>query len=255
MKPLLILDLETTGVDVATDRIIEFAAVKLDWETFDEIDRKEFMVNPGKAIPKESSDIHGIKYDDIKDKPKFKDVAKDLAKWMEGCDIGGYNIIRFDIPLLLCEFERVGVKFSLEGCAFVDGYEIFVHFHPRTLAGAYEHYVGGKIKDAHQAMGDVLTTQEVLARQLSEHDELRVATHALDASKVVRDENIIDLQAKLIWKDDAVAVNFGKHKGQSLKAVPKPYINWMLKNKVVVDPKGIFLLKSALEGRFAKKGG
>jgi len=256
MKPLIILDLETTGLDVNTARIVEFAAVKVDWETFDTIDEKDFLLNPGKAIPKESSDIHGIKYADVKDEPKFKDVAADLAKWMDGCDLGGYNIVRFDVPLLLCEFERAGVKFSLEDRAFIDGYEIFVHFQPHTLAGALEFYCQEKIEDAHTALGDVLTTKAVLAAQLNKYEAFNVKPVGLDAlgvQGIVRNKDTIDLQGKLIWKDGLVAINFGKHMSQQLNTIPKSYIKWMLKNKVVADPKGAFLLEQALEGKFAKR--
>jgi len=255
-RPLIILDLEATGLDVNTARIVEFAAVKVDWETFDTIDEKDFLINPGKAIPKESSDIHGIKYADVKDEPKFKDVAADLVKWMDGCDLAGYNIIRFDVPLLLCEFERAGVKFSLEDRAFIDGYEIFVHFQPHTLAGAYRFYCNGDIKDAHKAMGDVLTTTDVLMAQLEKYKAFTKDEVSLDAAgvqAVVRNKDAIDLQGKLVWKDGLVAISFGKHMGQQLNTVPKSYIKWMLKNKVVADPKGAFLLEQALEGKFAKR--
>jgi len=252
-RPLIVFDLESTGLDVNTARIIEFAAVKLDWETFDKIDEKEFLVNPGGAIPKSSSDIHGIKYEDVKDAPTFKDVAKDLVEWMEGCDLGGYNIVRYDIPLLLCEFERAKVEFSLEDRAFVDGYEIFVHFQPHTLAGAYKFYCEGNIRDAHTAMGDVMTTWQVIAEQLNKYNELCSTMSGADAQDVVHNKDAIDLQSKLKWKDDEVCINFGKHMGQSLKSVPRPYISWMLKSKVVVDPKGIFLLNQALLGKFAMR--
>jgi len=172
---------------------------------------------------------------------------------MEGCDLGGYNIIRFDIPLLLCEFERAKVAFSLEDRAFVDGYEIFTHFQPHTLAGAYKFYCGGDIKDAHEAMGDVTTTWDVLTAQFAAYPKLYDASTGAEAQDVVRNKDTIDLQSKLKWKDDEVCINFGKHMGHSLKSVPRPYISWMLKSKVVVDPKGIFLLNQALLGKFAMR--
>jgi len=171
------------------------------------------LVNPDKAIPTVASDVHGIKYEDVKDAPTFKDVAKDLVEWMEGCDLGGYNIVRYDIPLLLCEFERAKVEFSLEDRAFVDGYEIFVHFQPHTLAGAYKFYCEGNIRDAHTAMGDVMTTWQVIAEQLNKYNELCSTMSGADAQDVVHNKDAIDLQSKLKWKDDEVCINFGKHNG------------------------------------------
>ena len=251
-KPLVIFDLETTGVDTNKDRIVEFAAIKVDWETFDEIDKKRFLINPQMPIPAESSDIHGIYREDIIAAAVFADVAKELVEWMKGCDLAGYNIVRFDIPILLAEFARAKVKFDIpDDVSLVDGWQIYAHFLPHTLAGAHKFYCGSEFRGAHRAMNDVRATQAVLAEQLNKHFSNEGS--AAHISQQTKPADSIDFQAKLIWKNDEVCLSFGKHMGQSLRAIPRPYINWMLKNNVVADPKGEYLLQQAVLGHFATK--
>src|SRR6187200_3251465 len=170
IKPLAFIDLETTGVNLATDRIIEIAIVKVLPDGKRSVKRK--LIHPQMAIPKQSSDVHGITDEMVKDAPAFKEVAQELKQMLDGCDIGGYNSNRFDIPLLVEEFLRAGVEFDMKGRKLVDVQNIFHKMEQRTLGAAYKFYCNKNLEGAHCAETDASATHEILIAQLERYPHL-----------------------------------------------------------------------------------
>ena len=252
-RPLIVFDLETTGTDPRRDRIIEMAAVKLWPDGRREEKTKRF--NPQIPIPKEASAVHGIYDKDVAHEPPFGKVARGprgVAAYFAGCDLAGYNIIHFDIPMLMAELERAGERLDISQVSVVDAFRIFRIREPRDLSGAMRFYCGKEHGEAHEALGDVLATLDVLEAQLNRYRDLPSTPRALDAA--VRDPEEVDRRGKLKWVDGEVAVNFGRHKGKTLRYLAREepdYIRWMIDNSVVDE--GIHHLHDALLGHFEKK--
>jgi DNA polymerase-3 subunit epsilon len=240
-NPLVVLDLETTGMNIATDRIVEIALLKINIDRTEE--EKLLLINPEMPIPPEVSKIHGITDEDIKDKPTFKEVAKTLAKFIEGCDLCGFNSNRFDIPLLAEEFLRADVDIDLKKHKFVDVQAIFHKMEKRTLAAAYKFYCDKKLVDAHSAMADTKATYEVLKAQLDMYEETEVEDNKGIISKpIVNDveklsefssyDKNVDFVGRIVYNDKGVEVfNFGKNKGIPVEKVLKEqpgYYGWMM---------------------------
>ncbi len=249
-RPLIFFDLETTGTDPERDRIIEMAAVKIWPDGTREEKLRRF--NPGQSIPKEATAIHGITNDDVKSEPLFGKVAKGISAYFQDCDLAGYNIITFDIPMLAAELERAGYHLDVSSIAVVDAFRIYLFKERRDLTGAMRFYCGREHAGAHAALSDVLATIDVLEAQLNRYSDLPDTPGELDQS--TRDPEEVDRRGKLKWINDEICVNFGRHKGRSLRylATEEPdYIRWMIDNKVVGD--SVHHLHDALLGHFAKK--
>lgn len=252
-RPIIAFDLETTGTDPQRDRIIEMAAIKLWPDGTKEEKCRRF--NPGIPIPKEATAVHGIRDADVRNEPHFYQVArgsKGIAAYFQGCDLAGYNIINFDIPMLAAELERAKEKLDLSSIAVVDAFRIFCTREPRNLSGALRFYCGREHGEAHEALGDVIATLEVLDAQLNRYRDLPNTPHELDLA--VRDPEEVDRRGKLKWIDGEIAVNFGRHKSKTLKhlaATEPDYIRWMIDNKIVDD--AVHHLHDALLGHFANK--
>ena len=252
-RPLVVFDLETTGTDPQRDRVIEMAAVKL-WPD-GRSEEKVRRFNPGMPIPKEATAIHGITDEDVRHEPPFAKVArgpKGIAAYFTGCDLGGYNVINFDIPMLAAELERAGERLDIAGIAVIDSFRIFTRKEPRNLSGAVRFYLGREHADAHSAMGDVRATVAVLEAQLNRYPDLPDAPLEIDGA--VRDPEEVDRRGKLRWMDGEVAVNFGRHKGRTLRWLAREepdYIRWMIENRVLED--AVHHLHDALIGHFARK--
>src|SRR6187549_3590364 len=167
-NPLCFFDLETTGINITQDRIIEIGAVKM--MPNGEVIRKATRINPTIPIPAESTAIHGISDEDVKDKPTFKEVAKDYAKFFEGSDLGGFNVLKFDIPVLVEEFLRAGVEFDYSRKKIVDAQRIFHLMEKRTLSAAYRFYVNKELVNSHSAEADAEATMEVLLAQVARYE-------------------------------------------------------------------------------------
>lgn len=251
-RPLIIFDLETTGTDPQRDRIVEMAAIKLWPDGTKESKKRRF--NPGIAIPKEASAVHGISDADVKDEPHFIKVAKGdrgVAAYFKDCDLAGYNIINFDIPMLAAELERADEKLDVSQIAVIDSFRIFCMREPRDLSGAMRFYCGKQHGSAHEALGDVEATLEVLEAQLKRYTDLPDTPYEID--QATRDPEEVDRRGKLKWIDGEIAVNFGRHKSKTLRflADKEPdYIRWMIDNKVVND--AVHHLHDALLGHFAQ---
>lgn len=227
-KPLAVIDLETTGVNLGTDRIIEFAVVKilLDGTRI----QKRKLINPEIAIPATSTDIHGITDEMVKDAPPFRQVAQELKQMLDGCDLAGYNSNRFDIPLLVEEFLRAGVVFEMKGRRMVDVQNIFHKMEQRTLSAAYRFYCNKTLEGAHGAEVDAAATYEILLAQLERYPELGTTLDSIN--KTIGEEVIVDFARRFIMENGVEIFNFGKYKGKSvaevLKAEPQ-YYDWMMK--------------------------
>jgi len=248
-NPLVFFDLETTGINTVTDRIVEISMVKV-MPNGEKI-IKTYKVNPTIPIPKETTKIHGISDEDVKDAPTFKTLAKEISKFLEGCDLAGYNMLRFDVPLLVEEFLRVDINFDVSNRKLVDAQRIFYLMEPRTLTAAVKFYCGKELMDAHSAEADTLATFDVLDAQVAKYEGVEIKDrngklyapvindieklHDLSAS------NMVDLAARMVYNNQGVAVfNFGKHKNRPvldvLKAEPN-YYDWMMKSDFALNTK------------------
>jgi DNA polymerase-3 subunit epsilon len=227
-KPLAFIDLETTGVNLGIDRIIEIAIVKILTDGTKIVKRK--LVNPGIPIPKTSSDVHGITDDMVKDAPPFKQVAQELKQMLDGCDLAGYNSNRFDIPLLMEEFLRAQVDFDMKNRKLLDVQNIFHKMEPRTLGAAYRFYCNKTLDGAHSAEVDASATHEILLAQVYKYPELGTSVETI--LKTIGEDVIVDFARRFVMENGIEVFNFGKYKGRPvadvLKAEPQ-YYDWMMK--------------------------
>ena len=227
-RPIVLLDLETTGVDPAKDRIVEISLVKVQPDGSKEV--KTRRINPGMPIPPESTAIHGIADDDVKDEPRFEQIAKSLAAYMEGCDLAGYNSNRFDIPVLAEEFLRAGVDVDLKKRRFIDVQNIFHKMEQRTLVAAYRFYCDRELEGAHSAEADTLATYEVLKAQLDRYPELENDVEFL--AKFTEQNRCADYAGRILYDKDGVEVfGFGKYRGRPVAEVFREepgYYSWMM---------------------------
>jgi DNA polymerase-3 subunit epsilon len=226
-RPLAFIDLETTGVNPGTDRIVEIAIIKVMPDGSKLPKRK--LINPEMPIPKGASDVHGITDDMVKDAPTFKQVANEIKQFLDHCDIGGYNSNKFDVPLLVEEFLRVDIDFKVDSRKLIDVQKVFFMMEPRTLTAAYKFYCGKNLDDAHSAEADADATWEVLLSQLQRYPQLGNTLDSILA--VVGDEEIVDFARRMIIADGKIVFNFGKHKGKPVEEVLKKersYYDWMM---------------------------
>jgi DNA polymerase III subunit epsilon len=227
-RPLAVIDLETTGTNVATDRIIEIAIIKVmpDKTTVSKVKR----INPGMPIPASSTAIHGINDADVKDAPTFKQAANELRQFMEHCDIAGYNSNRFDIPLLVEEFLRAGLEFDVKDRKFVDVQKIFHLMEKRTLSAAYKFYCDKSLENAHSAEADALATYEILEAQLLRYEQLQPEVEPL--ADFTKEDEYVDFARRMVMQAGQEVFNFGKYKGRAVRDVLKiepQYYDWMMK--------------------------
>ena len=239
-KPIIFFDLETTGVNISHDRIIELSYIKVYPNGTEE--EKSMRINPEMSIPAESTAIHHITDEDVADKPTFKQIAKELAKVFEGCDIAGYNSNRFDIPLLMEEFLRAGINIELSRQKFVDVQTIFHKMEQRTLSSAYKFYCNGDLENAHSANADTRATYEVLKAQLDRYPNLKNDVEFL--SNFSSFNKNVDLMGRIVYNEQGVEVfNFGKYKGVSVKEVferrDPSYYAWMMNGDFALDTKRV----------------
>lgn len=240
MNPIVFFDLETTGINIAKDRIVEISVLKVFPNGKEE--QKTVRVNPEMPIPKEATAIHGISDEDVKDCPVFKQIAKEMARYIEGCDLGGYNSNRFDIPLLAEEFLRAGVDFDMRKRKFVDVQTIFHKMEQRTLSAAYRFYCDKCLEDAHTAAADTFATYEVLKAQLDRYGE-KLENSIEFLSKFSTQNNNADFAGFIVFNEKGEEVfNFGKNKGIPVEQVLKEqpgYFAWMLNSEFPLYTKKI----------------
>lgn len=227
-RPLATFDLETTGVNVAQDRIVEISIIKLNPDGSEETLTE--LVNPGIPIPKESAEIHGITDEKVADKPTIKELAPKIIDFIGDADLSGYNCLKFDVPLLMEEFIRNEVDFSMKNRKVVDVQNIFHKMEQRTLVAAYKLYCNGDLTDAHSAEADTRATLEVLKAQVEKYDELDGNVEML--SDFSKRGNAIDFAGQIVEDSNGEPVfNFGKNKGKPVVEVLKTnpgYYGWMM---------------------------
>ena len=248
-RPLAVFDIEATGINPRTDRIIELSIIKL-MPPKGEHQLHSFLINPGIPIPPESTVIHGIKDADVADKPLFKTLAPELFRLLDGCDLGGYNIIRFDIPMLIEEFLRASLNFSMDGRRIVDAQRIFHKREPRDLKAALQFYCGELFLEGHRAEADALATVRVLEGQFAKYSDLPRNLDDLDKYCDLRDPAWVDRDGKLRWTNGEITINFGKKKGErltELARVDPGFLKWILKSDFASDTKAI--VTKILEGK------
>jgi DNA polymerase III subunit epsilon len=251
-KPIAFFDLETTGIKVATDRIIEISIVRQQVDGALKI--KTLRINPEMHIPQEVTDIHGITDEDVKDCPTFKQVAHELARFLDNCDLAGYNSNHFDIPLLVEEFLRAEIDFDLKGRRCVDVQNIFHKMEPRNLSAAYKFYCSKDLVNAHSAEADTLATFEILKAQLDRYADVvfkdkngNLTQPVVNDIKALSDftysTKAVDLIGHIVYNDKNVEVfNFGKHKGKAVAQVfidEPSYYSWMMKSEFPLSTKKV----------------
>lgn len=247
--PLCFFDLETTGINISTDRIIEIAVIKL--MPNGEVHRKSNLVNPTIPITAESTAIHGISNEDVADKPKFKELAKEYAKFMEGCDLSGFNILKFDVPMIVEEFLRAEVEFDYTRKRIVDSQKIFHLMEKRNLAAAVRFYCNREMINAHSAETDAEASMDILLAQVSKYENQKVEDglgnligtikNDMDALTLATSSEMVDLAGRMIKNQKAqVVFNFGKHKGKVVLDVLRDepaYYDWMMQGEFPLDTK------------------
>jgi DNA polymerase III subunit epsilon len=224
IRPIAFFDLETTGVSLSSDRIVEVAIIKILPDGSRIVKRK--LINPEMPIPAVTTAIHGITDDMVKDAPTFKQVANELKQFIENCDLGGYNSNRFDIPMLMEEFLRAGIDVDLSLRKMVDVQHIFYTMEPRTLTAAYKFYCEKELVNAHSAESDVNATIDVMLAQINKYPQLGNSVETILG--LIGEEKIVDYARRFLFDAKGVEVfNFGKHKGRPvvdvLKAEPQYY--------------------------------
>ena len=237
-RPIIFFDLETTGLTIGKDHIVELCFIRQDPNGCERAETLRF--NPGMHIPKASSDVHGITDEDVKDCPTFAEKAEELARVFEGCDLAGYNSNRCDVPMLAEEFAFAGIDIHIEEKRLIDVQNIFHKMEQRTLVAAYKFYCGRNLEDAHSALADTRATLEVLEAQLDRYsDTLQNNVPFLaDFTQMMRG---VDLACRFVYDENNVEiVNFGKYKGQPVRDVLRKdpnYKHWMLQGDFTQNTK------------------
>lgn len=250
-KPIIFFDLETTGVNFQNDRIVEISYIKVYPNGTEE--SKTIRVNPGRPIPPEATAVHHITDADVANERHFKDIAREIARTFQGCDIGGFNSNKFDLPLLQEEFIRAGVEdFDPSRCRLIDVQTIFHKMEQRTLIAAYKFYCNKDLTEAHSANADTRATYEVLKAQLDRYPELKNDMDFLANFSTQRKG--VDLAGRIVYDDQGREVfNFGKHKGKTVDEVfasDRNYCDWMQNSDFAADTKRVVM---RLYTRFLQK--
>jgi DNA polymerase-3 subunit epsilon len=243
-KPLAIFDLETTGTDIVNDRIIQLSVIKIvDWK---ETDRLTMLINPGIPIPAAATAVHGITDRDVLVEPKFFQVAEEVHAFFKGCDLAGYNIMRFDVPMLVQEFERCRMAWPEEGVRYLDAQNIFFKMEPRTLSAAVKFYCNREHEEAHSAEADAVATLDVLREQVTRYPGL--GTSIDEASAFLGLKDLADPTGKIARNENGELIfNFGKNKGLKVADFPD-YVKWMLESDFPA------IVKAVLRKAIAERG-
>ncbi len=237
-RPIVCFDLETTGVDPATDRIVQISVLRVEPDGSRQVRTRK--INPGRPIPPEATAVHGIRDEDVADAPTFRRIAKGLLDLLDGADLAGFNVSRFDIPLLDREFRDCGLSLGLDQRRIVDAMTIFHRMEPRDLSAATKFYLGREHSGAHDAEADVVASFEVLEAQLERYGDLPRSVDELDAWIRQVPENAADPDGKFVHEDGKVVFNFGRHKGKPLAEVAASapdYLQWILGSDFPEDAK------------------
>ncbi len=245
----MVFDLEATGTKISEDRIVEIALIKLMPDG--SVEEKSRRINPTIPIPIESSLIHGIYDEDVKEEPSFKQIGKSLADFLNGCDLAGFNIIKFDVPLLVEEFLRANIDFDIDNRKLIDAQKIFHLMEKRNLSAAYRFYCNKELVDAHSAAADTQATYEVLVSQIERYEgeevvdllgkKMGVIGNDMNQLHELTNSKMVDLAGRMVYNDEGKEIfNFGKHKGKPVSQVladEPSFYDWMMKGDFPLDTK------------------
>jgi DNA polymerase-3 subunit epsilon len=248
-RPIAFIDVETTGMNPNSDRVVELSILRIQPDGREEY--KSHRVNPGVPIPADATAVHGITDADVSGLPTFHQYAKSVRDFLEGCDIAGFNVIKFDLPCLEAELARADVEFSRGGRHFVDSMVIFHQRERRDLEAAYHKYCGGEMENAHCAEEDAKAAAQVLDGQLGMYRDLPQDVAGLGSLCYDVPENCVDSEGKFVWKEGEAVFNFGKHTGYTLREVSEnnsDYLAWILSKDFSPEVKDIVI--KALSGEF-----
>ena len=245
-RPLIAFDTETTGLDTSKDYIIEIACIKKmpDGTVISKVRR----LNPECPIPHEATEVHGIRDEDVANEPIFSQIANSLYQFFKGCDITGFNIIKFDIPLLANEFERSGITFPDEESKIIDSRVIYTHHERRDLASAYQFYCQSILEKAHSAEADAKASLDILIAQVQHYEDLPNTVDNLETWLRSTQPNHVDRQGKLSKRGDNIVLNFGKYRDQPIQSISKTdpgYMRWLLE-KAQLPPDAIRIIKQLI---------
>ena len=250
-RPLAVFDIESTGINRRTDRIIDLCIIKLSPDGT----RKEynFRVNPEMPIPPESTEIHGITDEDVKDCLTFKTIAPEIKRVLTDCDLGGYNVIYFDIPILTEEFTRAGIRINFDDRLVFDAQKIFFAREPRDLTAALKFYCGENHEGAHSAADDTEATLKVIFGQLEKYADLPDTMEQIDAICNPREPNWVDRRGRLKAHNGDVVINFGKYQNQSVAKLAQTdlkFLQWIIRNDFPRDTQEI--IQAIIDGEPAQ---
>ncbi len=241
-RPIVFFDIEATGLNIATDRIVELCLLKVYPDGSEEALTQRF--NPGIHISEEATAVNGIKDEDVANSPSFKEKANEIANKFKGCDIAGFNSNHFDIPLLVEEFIRAGVQFDISACKFIDVQNIYHKMEKRNLSAAYKFYCDKDLENAHTALADTKATYEVLQAQLDRYGE-QLENNVAFLSNFSRRNNNVDLAGRVVYNDEGIEIiNFGKHKGRPVAEVLRrepSYFSWIMQGDFTQNTKQVFM--------------
>jgi len=246
-RPMVCFDLETTGIDPATDRIVEISILRVEPDGTRQVRTRR--INPGRPIPAGATAVHGIRDEDVADAPSFRQIARGLVELLDGADLTGFNVARFDIPMLDREFRDSGLDLGLDKRRVVDAMMIFHRMEPRDLSAATRFYLGREHSGAHEAEADVAASFEILEAQLERYVDLPASVDELDAWLRRIPDNAADKSGKFVNEDGRVVFNFGKHKGKALADIASSapdYLQWILGSDFPDDAKRF--VREALDG-------
>jgi DNA polymerase-3 subunit epsilon len=251
-RPIAVFDIEATGADRLQDRIVEIAVLRFFEGGVTTLSKR---VDPGIRIPKESTAVHGITDEDVKGLPRFADIAAELAGFLAGCDLAGYSLRGFDLPVLLKEFDRAGVAFTLQGRRILDAQTIFFKKEPRDLSAALRLFAGREHDGAHSALGDAVAAAEVLAGELSRYADLPREVEALAAFSTPSEGRYVDPDKRFLWRDGQAIFAFGEYRGSPLRKVAEAhpeYLDWILSKDFSAETKRI--VREAQRGVYPARG-
>ena len=235
-RPIVFIDIETTGLKINTDRIVEIAILKI-LSSGDKINYVK-RINPTISIPKDVTAVHGITDEMVANEPTFKDLATEILNFIDDSDIGGYNSNKFDIPLLMEEFLRINMQFDLSNRNFIDVQKIFHTMEQRTLGAAYKFYCNKNLEDAHSAKADIDATFEILEAQINKYPHIGNSIEKIQ--QFLGEDKIVDLARRFKIEKNVIVFNFGKHKGIPVEKVLKDepqYYSWMMRGDFALDTK------------------
>lgn len=253
-RPLVVFDIESTGTNPSRDRIVELAVMKIFPDG--KIQNTVRRLYPEMPIPAAATEVHHITDEDVKDCPPFSCIADKLYNYLEDCDLAGYNILGFDIPMLEAEFKRAGFTFKMDNRRVIDAYHIFCKLYPRNLTAAYKFFCGKDLEGAHGAMADTAATWEVLLGELNMHPEIPRDLDELSEYCSPAGADTVDRTRRFKWSGDDVVLNFGKNSGRTLKdlAANDPgFLRWIINNDFSDEVKEI--AQNALMGKFPIRKG